>query len=413
MRENPQVAIVGAGPAGLSAAAVLARCGARVTAYDENDRPGGQLFKQIHKFFGSGHHGAGVRGVELGRQLLAECEAAGVEICLSHAVYGIFPGGRLGVTHAGYGRIIRAEKILIATGATEKALAFPGWDLPGVMGAGAAQTMVNLNRVLPGRRIIMVGSGNVGLVVGFQLLQAGAHLAAVVEARSQISGYAVHANKLMRAGVPILTGHTVLEARGRDSVEEVTIGRVDERYRPIPGTERTIETDTVCLAVGLTPSIELLRMANVGLTHLPPMGGYLPLYSGTLCTTNPDIYVAGDVAGIEEASTAMEEGRLAGTAIAAGVRPSCEPAPTGKPAAPPKRNWRGGMSSGRTAEARPPCRYRMHRGDPLQPLLHRLPTGGHHHGGGPEQPALPEPGKMHRLRAVHPLLPGPGHLCHR
>ena len=159
MRENPQVAIVGAGPAGLSAAAVLARCGARVTAYDENDRPGGQLFKQIHKFFGSGHHGAGVRGVELGRQLLAECEAAGVEICLSHTVYGIFPGGRLGVTHAGYSRIIRAEKILIATGATEKALAFPGWDLPGVMGAGAAQTMVNLNRVLPGRRIIMVGSG--------------------------------------------------------------------------------------------------------------------------------------------------------------------------------------------------------------------------------------------------------------
>ena len=100
MRENPQVAIVGAGPAGLSAAAVLARCGARVTAYDENDRPGGQLFKQIHKFFGSGHHGAGVRGVELGRQLLAECEAAGVEICLSHTVYGIFPGGRLGVTQA-------------------------------------------------------------------------------------------------------------------------------------------------------------------------------------------------------------------------------------------------------------------------------------------------------------------------
>ena len=127
MRENPQVAIVGAGPAGLSAAAVLARCGARVTAYDENDRPGGQLFKQIHKFFGSGHHGAGVRGVELGCQLLAECEAAGVEICLSHTVYGIFPGGRLGVTHAGYSRIIRAEKILIATGATEKALAFPGW----------------------------------------------------------------------------------------------------------------------------------------------------------------------------------------------------------------------------------------------------------------------------------------------
>lgn len=317
MREKPHVAIVGAGPAGLCAAAVLGRCGARVTVYDENDRPGGQLFKQIHKFFGSGLHGAGVRGVELGQRLLEECEAAGVEICLSHTVYGVFPGGGLGVTHAGRSRIVRADKLLIAAGATERALAFPGWDLPGVMGAGAAQTMVNLNRVLPGRNIIMVGSGNVGLVVGFQLLQAGARLVAVVEAKPQISGYAVHANKLMRAGVPILTGHTVLEARGRNSVEEVSLCRVDESFRPVPGTAQVIAADTVCLAVGLTPSVELLRMANVGLTHLPQMGGYLPLHSGTMRTTDPNIYVAGDVAGIEEASTAMEEGRLAGTAMAA------------------------------------------------------------------------------------------------
>lgn len=319
MIKKPHAVIVGAGPAGLSAAALLARCGAQVTVYDENDRPGGQLFKQIHKFFGSGHHGAGVRGVELGGRLLAECEAAGVEILLSHTVYGIFPGNQVGVTHHGHSRLVHADQLLIATGATERAIAFPGWELPGVMGAGAAQTMANLNRVLPGRRIVMVGSGNVGLVLGYQLLQTGAQLVAVVEAKPQISGYAVHANKLLRAGVPILTGHTVLEAQGMDLVEEVTICRVDENFCPIPGTEQILAADTICLAVGLTPSIELLRMADVGLTLLPQLGGYLPLHGNAMQTTNPDIYVAGDVAGIEEASTAMEEGRLAGTAMAAAL----------------------------------------------------------------------------------------------
>lgn len=311
-----QVAIVGAGPAGLSAAVELAKCGASVAIYDENDRPGGQLFKQIHKFFGSSHHGAGIRGIDLGRQLLADCEKYGVEINLDTVVYGIFPGEKLGVSTNGKSRIIEAEKILMATGATEKALAFPGWDLPGVMGAGAAQTMVNINRVQPGKKIVMIGSGNVGLVVGFQLLQAGCEVVALVEAQPRVSGYQVHANKLMRASVPILTCHTVVEARGRDQVEEVVIAEVGPGFKVIPGTEQVLKADTVCIAVGLTPSIELLKMAGVTLTHLPRLGGYLPLHGSAMQTTNPNIYVAGDVCGIEEASTAIEEGRLAGVAMA-------------------------------------------------------------------------------------------------
>ena len=314
-----QVAVIGAGPAGLSAALEIAKSGGRVVVFDENDRPGGQLFKQIHKFFGSSHHGAGIRGYKLGEQLLADCRDHGVDIQLETAVYGCFPGNELGTVCREKNRLYKAEKILMATGASERPLAFSGWDLPGVMGAGAAQTMININRVLPGKKIVMVGSGNVGLVVSFQLLQAGAEVVAIVEGLPHINGYAVHANKVMRAGVPIYPSHTVVEAKGTDSVQSVVIAQVGPGFQVIPCTQKELDADTVCLAVGLTPSIELLKMAGVQLTHIPKLGGYLPLHGEDMRTTNPDIYIAGDVSGIEEASTAMEEGRLAGVSIAASL----------------------------------------------------------------------------------------------
>ena len=319
MRLNTDVAIVGSGPAGLSAACEIARTGLRVAIFDENDRPGGQLFKQIHKFFGSSVHGAGTRGINIGEKLLKECREAGVEIYLNASVYGIFPEHELGVLINGKNSRVSAKKILIATGATEKALAFEGWDKPGVMGAGAFQTMMNVHYVLPGQRVVMIGSGNVGLVVAYQILQAGGEIAALVEAASGINGYRVHADKLKRQGVTILNSHTVIEARGKDGVEEVVVAEVDASFQPIPGTEKRIEADTVCIAVGLTPSVELLKMADVKLTNLPKLGGFIPLHNDQMQTSDPDIYVAGDAAGIEEASSAMEEGRLAGVCISAAM----------------------------------------------------------------------------------------------
>ena len=312
-----QAAVVGAGPAGLSAALVLAKSGAKVAVFDENDRPGGQLFKQIHKFFGSSEHGAGVRGFRLGEQLLKDCIEAGVEIHLSCVVYGWFRGNELGIIEDGKKRLVQAEKVIIATGASERPLNFPGWDMTGVMGAGAAQTMINLNRVLPGKRFLMVGSGNVGLVVGYQILQAGGELAGVVEALDHVNGYRVHADKLRRAGVPFYLSHTVKEVRGKDGVEQAVIVRLDSHFQQVPGTEQVLDADTVCLAVGLNPSVELLRMAGAKLTHIPQFGGYVPLHDADLRTSVPGLFVAGDVSGIEEASAAMETGKLAGTAAAA------------------------------------------------------------------------------------------------
>lgn len=163
MTKNKEVVIIGGGPAGLAAAIEAAKYSAKVLLIDENKRPGGQLFKQIHKFFGSKAHNAGVRGVDIGRQLLRQTEETGVEIWLDSAVVGIFSEKRIAVLHEGTTVVVQAERILISTGAAENALRFKGWTLPGVMGAGAAQTMVNVNRVLPGKRILMVGSGNVGV----------------------------------------------------------------------------------------------------------------------------------------------------------------------------------------------------------------------------------------------------------
>jgi len=311
-----QVVVIGGGPAGLSSAIAAAQAGARVTVIDENQRPGGQLFKQIHKFFGSREHYAGRRGIHIGTEMLKEAEALNIEVLLNSVVYGIFEDRTLGVIRDGANLSVRAERVVIATGASENPLVFPGWTLPGVMGAGAAQTMVNLHGVLPGKRCLMVGSGNVGLIVSYQLLQAGADVVAIVEADSKVGGYHVHAEKIRRHGVPILLSHTIREARGKESVEEATLVRLDKNWHPLPGTEQDLQVDFVCLAVGLTPLTELGWMANCRCQSVPGLGGFVLHHNDGMETTVPGIYAAGDCAGVEEASIAMEQGRLAGLSIA-------------------------------------------------------------------------------------------------
>jgi NADPH-dependent 2,4-dienoyl-CoA reductase/sulfur reductase-like enzyme len=316
LTRTTEIAIVGAGAAGLMAAIEARQAGAQVTVVDENRRPGGQLFKQLHKFFGSKAHRAGVRGFNIGEQLLTESEGYGVGVLLDAVCWGLFEDDHLALRCGERSELLHYQKLILATGASENGLAFPGWTLPGVMGAGAAQTVVNIHRVLPGRRVLMVGAGNVGLIVSYQLLQAGAEVVAVIEGLPRIGGYGVHASKVRRAGVPILTSHTILRADGIDCVSSATIARVDEEWRPIPGTEQTLEVDTICLAVGLSPMSELAWMAGCQFTYIPSLGGHVPLHDENMETTVPGVYVAGDIAGIEEASTAMEEGRLAGLAAA-------------------------------------------------------------------------------------------------
>jgi thioredoxin reductase len=309
------LAVVGAGAAGLAAGIEASRVGARVVLLDENMKPGGQLFKQIHKFFGSHKHYAGTRGYDIGKKLLEEAGENGAEVHLNSSVCEV-RGKELTVVENDEIRRIRASKIIFASGASEKVISFPGWTLPMVMGAGAAQTMVNVYRVLPGRRFLVVGSGNIGLIVSYQLLQAGAEVVAIVEALPHIGGYGVHAAKVRRAGIPIMTSHTIKEAYGKDRVEAATVVALDTNMRPIPNSELRFDVDVVCLAVGLKPNLELPLMAGCKTMVLPALGGRVPIHDENMETTIENVYVAGDVAGIEEASTAIEQGRLAGIAAA-------------------------------------------------------------------------------------------------
>lgn len=304
-----EILIIGAGPAGISAAIEAAKSGARVTVVDENATVGGQLYKQIHKFFGSAENSAGMRGFEIAQKLEKEARDLGVEFWLSTVAYGIFKEG-VGVVKDEENLIVKAKKIIVAAGGIENTTAFPGSTLPGVMLAGAAQMLANVHRVLPGKRIVVVGSGNVGLIVAYQMLQAGAQVLAVIEKGEKIGGYGVHAEKLRTAGVPICTGTVISSVSGKTSVEKVTT--VDAE-----GRENEYDADTIIMAVGMSPMTELLWNAGCRFEFIGELGGYVPLHDACMATTVPGLYAAGDVTGVEEASVAMEEGRLAGIAAAA------------------------------------------------------------------------------------------------
>ncbi len=314
--EVPDILVVGAGPAGLAAAIEATEHGASVTVVDENAKPGGQLLKQTHKFFGSERHYAGTRGIDIGAKLIGKANDIGVEIRLDTPVVGIFNG--LVVMAIEHERLsaIRPARMIFATGASEKAVSFPGWTLPGVMTAGAAQTFVNVHRVRVGDGVVVVGSGNVGLIVAYQLCQAGGDVVAIVEAMPEIGGWGVHAAKIKRMGIPILTRHTIKECTGNGRVERVVIHQIDERFCPIAETESVLEADTVCLAVGMSPRARLAEMAGCSFIDVPELGGRMPIHGKGMETDIAGCYIAGDIAGIEEASTAIEEGRLAGLAAA-------------------------------------------------------------------------------------------------
>jgi len=310
--QNLDICIIGGGPAGLEAAIVARSLGSRVLIIDDNPVLGGQLIKQTHKFFGSKAHYCGVRGVNIAEILSKEIQAQNIEVLDNATVVGYYDDDIIGVLRQDKLFPVKAKVYIFATGASENMLAFENSDLPGVYGAGAVQTMMNVYGVVPGKRAVVIGSGNIGLIVPYQLLQAGVEVAAIVEIMDKIGGYHVHAAKIKRAGVPIMLKHTIIEAQGKECVEAARISEVGGKYECLLGTEKTIECDTILIAIGLSPLCELLYQAGCRIDYVPELGGHVPYHTEDMITTKKNIFVCGDLACIEEASTAMLEGKIAG-----------------------------------------------------------------------------------------------------
>lgn len=293
-----EVLILGAGPAGLSAAIELGEIGAKVLLVDDKNHLGGKLVLQTHRFFGSTQAVyAGTRGIDIAKKLAEKVRSfENVEVWTNSTAIGIFEDKVVGIYRDQVENVrVKPQVLMIATGARERSLAFPGNTLPGVYGAGAFQTLVNRDLVKPCENLFIIGGGNVGLIAGYHAIQAGIHVAGLVEAAPQCGGYKVHKDKLARSGVPIYTSHTVLEARGKNKVEEVVIAQVDQHFQPIPGTEQVYDCDTLLIAVGLEPVDEFYRSAT---------------------EAGMRVYSAGDANEIAEASAAIFSGKIVGHEIA-------------------------------------------------------------------------------------------------
>jgi NADPH-dependent 2,4-dienoyl-CoA reductase/sulfur reductase-like enzyme len=222
--------------------------------------------------------------------------------------------------------------LIIALGAYDRPVPFPGWTLPGVLTAGGAQRLVKTQRVLPGERILLAGTGPLQLALAHQILHAGGQVAAIVEAASidnwlelacgafgqwsLLSDAWRYLWGITKARVPLLRRHVLVEVRGDGKVEEAVIARADPEWRVVPGTTRTVAADAVFVGYGFVPSVELTRLAGCEHHYQPELGGWVPVRDENMATTTDGVYAVGDCAGVAGSLVALEEGRIAGLAAA-------------------------------------------------------------------------------------------------
>ena len=346
MSGSSKVVIVGAGPAGLAAATVMREFGVDLSIVDEQPRAGGQFLRQpprafsVDRWLKSGlyaHAKAALHAIE---------DRDGIDWRFGSTVLGIMrrspyracadlnAGREIWIQGPSGCEIMEASAVLLASGCYERPLGFPGWTLPGVMGAGAIQGFVKSQQFVPGDRFVLAGSHPLQLVVADQLAAAGAKVAAVVftQHRGRAAAVLRHPitmlqhgrqlgeitrilRRLKRARVPVLFGRTIVAAGGKDAVESATIAAL----RPDGTVDRdrteSIACDRIGICHGFLASSELARQAGATVKWSGDSGGWLVNHDEWFESSEPNVFVAGEITGVAGADAALEKGRIAGAGV--------------------------------------------------------------------------------------------------
>ncbi len=326
-----ELAVIGAGPAGLAAAREASSRGVAVTIVDDNPMPGGQYFRQAASDSLRRIAGNIFDESARGASLLGTVEHARVDYRPDSCALGFFES-ELSVVSGGRVTTFTPRCTVIAAGCTERPTPFPGWTLPGVIGAGSAQNLMKSQRVVPGKRILVGGNGPLNLLTASNLVRLGATVVAVVEAArdrqawGRIPGLLIEPTillrglgyraRLMMAGVPFHSAHVVVEARGTDRVEEARIAPIGPTGKVDFARSRTLGVDTIVWGFGLVPATEKTRALGCQHVYQARKGGWMPARSALMETTRHNVFSVGDCAGIAGVEKALLKGRLAGLVAA-------------------------------------------------------------------------------------------------
>lgn len=331
-RIHSPLTVVGAGPAGIMAAYTAAEAGVNVTIIDDNPLPGGQYYRQSPSEFKFANANDAFSGRTDAASIYKKLDHPKIRMIYNTQVWGVFDERTLALADQEKSYLIQSDRIILATGAYDRPMAFPGWTLPGVYGAGATLRMIKTQWLLPGKRVLLAGLGPLQLALANALVKQGVKVVCIAEATdpftkmNQLPKFWGHWDRIGEAigymwslqmhKAPLWFNHVIVEATGKDQVQSAKIARLNQQGMVIPGTERKFDVDAICLGYGLLPSFQLAAALGCKLRFDDYLNWQVPVHDNFMETSQAGIFVAGDVTDIAGAKSAAVQGKIAGLAAA-------------------------------------------------------------------------------------------------